>query len=340
MNSRFIRRSGFTIIELLVVISVIGLLIALLLPAVQAARETARRMWCSNNLKQIGLALHSYHDSHLVLPFGVGPDNDGVISSLGTLADRRYSAQSLILPYLEQATIHDRIDFNVAPFHPFVNAATGNAAVLAAQGTNVVNGEAAKAYISVFLCPSDLDRLDIIWSHNNYRVCNGSNWSGRTGNGMFGQVSSVRFAQVTDGLSQTAMVSERVKGTSNKQVFDELSDLYDLTGIWTESNFRNACEQLTALTAAAYNQDIESGQTWLEGNMNWTRYNHVLPPNRISCKNGFTWDGVIMTASSRHNGGVNVVLGDGSMRFVADTVDSDLWRGLGTIGGSDQTPGL
>lgn len=340
MNSRFVRCNGFTIVELLVTIAIIGLLIALVLPAVQAAREVARRMQCSNNLKQIGLALHGYHDSHLVLPFGVGPDNDGVISSLGTLDDRRYSAQSLILPYLEQSTIHDRINFNVAPFHPFVNAATGNASVIAAQGTNVVNGEPAKARISVFLCPSDLDRLEIIWSHNNYRACNGSNWSGRTGNGMFGQLSSVRFAQVTDGLSQTAMVSERVKGTSNKQVFDDLSDLYDLTGIWTESNFRTACEQLNALTAAAYNQDIESGQTWLEGNMNWTRYNHVLPPNRISCKNGFTWDGVIMTASSRHNGGVNVVLGDGSVRFAADAVDSDLWRGLGTIGSSDQSPGL
>ena len=221
-----------------------------------------------------------------------------------------------------------------------VNAATGDASVIAAQGANVVNGEAAKVHIPVFLCPSDLDRLDSIWSHNNYRTCNGSTWSGRRGNGMFGQVSSVRFAHVTDGLSQTAMVSERVKGTSNKAVFDDLSDLYDLAGIWTEASFRNACEHLTATTAAAYNQDIESGQTWLEGNMNWTRYNHVLPPNKISCKNGFTWDGVIMNASSRHNSGVNVLLGDGSVRFVADTVDGDLWRGLGTISGSDPSPGF
>ncbi|MCA9123931.1 MAG: DUF1559 domain-containing protein [Planctomycetaceae bacterium] len=340
MSYRLVRRNGFTIVELLVTIAIIGLLTALLLPAVQAARETARRMRCSNNLKQVGIALHGYHDSHSVLPFGVGPDNDGMISSLGTLDDRRYSAQSLILPYLELSTIHSRIDFDVAPFHPFVNAATGDASVIAAQGTNVTNGEAAKAHVSVLLCPSDLDRLASIWSRNNYRMCNGSNWSGRTGNGMFGQVSSVRFAHVTDGLSQTAMVSERVKGTSSQAVFDVLSDLYDLAGIWTESSFRNACEQLTATTAAAYNQDIESGQTWLEGNMNWTRYNHVLTPNRISCKNGFTWDGVIMTASSRHDAGVNVLLGDGSVRFVADVVDGDLWRGLGTIGDSDQSPGF
>ncbi len=340
MKHRRARRTGFTLIELLVVIAIIGLLVAVLLPAVQAARETVRRMKCSNNLKQIGLALHSYHDSMSVLPYGVGPDHDGVISTLGTLRDRRYAAQSMILPFLELRSVYDRIDFDVAPFHPFINAATGDPSVMAAHGKNVVNGEAAKTRIGVYLCPSDLDRLGSLWGHNNYRMCNGGNWSGRTGNGMFGQAKSVRFAAVTDGLSQTAMVSERAKGTWDKHVFDERSDLYDLTGIWTEAHFRTACDALTPIAAAAYNQDVESGQTWLAGNMNWTRYNHVLPPNQISCKNGFTWDGVILSASSRHHGGVNVLLGDGSVRFVAETVDADLWRGLGTIAGGDVAGGL
>ncbi len=336
MRVNNIRRPGFTVIELLVTIAIIGLLIALLLPAIQSAREVARRMQCANNLKQIGVALHSYHSTHSVLPFGVGLDHDVTISTMGTLDDRRYSAQSLILPQLDQANIYSRIDFNVAPFHPFVNAATGDQSVIAANGTNVVNGEAAKAHLDVFLCPSDMDRLSILWSHNNYRACNGGDWSGRTGNGMFGQITSVKFANVTDGLSQTAMFSERVKGTGDKSVYDKHSDLYDLTGIWLESAFRDRCDQLTPAVAATHNQDIESGQTWLEGNMNWTRYNHVLPPNQISCKNGYTWDGVIMTASSRHNGGVNILLGDGSMQFVSDSVDADLWRGLGTINGSDK----
>lgn len=331
------RRRGFTLIELLVTIAVIGLLIALLLPAVQAAREAARRLECTNNLKQIGIALHSYHSMHSVLPFGVGMDNDGPISSKGTLDDRRFSAQSLILAQLEQSAVYSQIDFNIAPFHPFVNAATGDASVIAAAGTNVLNGDAAKAPISIFLCPSDTDRLTNIWSHNNYRACNGSTWSGRTGNGMFGQITSVRFRDVVDGLSQTAMFSERVKGTASKTAYDELSDLYDVPGVWAEQDFRNACDQLTPLTAAAYDHDIESGQTWLEGNMNWTRYNHVLPPNKISCKNGITWDGVVMTASSRHNSGVNVLLGDGSVRFVAENIDADVWRGIGTINGSEAT---
>lgn len=340
MQDRRYRRIGFTIIELLVAIGVIGLLLALLLPVMQAAREAARRMRCSNNLRQIGLALHGFHDAMSTLPYGVGPDNDGVISTLGTLNDRRYAAQTQLLPYLELKAIYDRINFDVAPFHPFINAATGDPSVIATNGENVVNGEAARSRIDVYLCPSDLDRLGSPWGHNNYRMCNGGNWSGRTGNGMFGQAKSVRFAQITDGLSNTAMVSERAKGTWNKQVFDVRSDLYDLTGIWTEENFRTTCDSLTPIAAAAYNQDVESGQTWLEGNMNWTRYNHALPPNQISCKNGFTWDGVIMTASSRHNGGVNVVLADGSLRFVAESVDADLWRSLGTIAGGDSAGGL
>lgn len=331
------KSKGFTIIELLVVIAIIGLLVAVLLPAVQAVRESARRMQCANNLKQIGIALHNYHEAHSVLPFGVGLDHDGVVSSLGTLQDRRYSAQALLLPYLGESAVYDHIDFNVAPFHPFVNAATRDESVIAAHGANVVNGEAAKASLAVFLCPSDIDRLTSIWGHNNYRACNGGSWSGRTGDGMFGQISSVRFADVTDGLSQTAMFSERVKGTSDKTIFDALSDLYDLSGVWLESQFRDACDQLTPATAALHEQDIESGQTWLEGNMNWTRYNHVLPPNEISCKNGFTWDGVVMTASSRHPRGVNVLLADGSLRFVADNIDAELWRGFGTINKSDKS---
>ncbi len=340
MQHRRHRQVGFTVIELLVSIGVVALLFALLMPVLQVAREAARRMKCSNNLRQIGIALHGFHDVRSTLPYGVGPDNDGIISTLGTLNDRRYAAQAQILPYLELGNIFDRIDFKVAPFHPFVNAATGDASVIAADGENVVNGEAAKSRIDVYLCPSDLDRLESLWGHNNYRMCNGGNWSGRTGNGMFGQAKSVRFAQITDGLSQTAMVSERAKGTWNKEVFDTKSDLYDLTGIWTEANFRTTCDKLTPLSAAAYNQDVEAGQTWLEGNMNWTRYNHVLPPNKISCKNGFTWDGVILTASSRHNGGVNLVLADGSTRFAAESVDADLWHNLGTIAGGDLVGGL
>jgi prepilin-type N-terminal cleavage/methylation domain-containing protein/prepilin-type processing-associated H-X9-DG protein len=328
-------RRGFTLLELLVAIAVIGILVALLVPAVQAARESARRLKCRSNLKQIGIALHAYHDSHRVLPFGCGPDDDGPVSSIGSLGARRYSAQSQLLPYLEQANVYSLIDFQVATFHPFVNAGMGEPQLNEIGQSEAINGRAAVVTIPVFLCPSDLDRLQILWGHNNYRGCNGGSWSGRLGDGMFGQVSSVRFGNVSDGLSNTAMFSERCKGTWDDTLYDHLSDLYDLRGIWSEETFRQECGGLTPERARIYRQEIDSGQNWLEGNMNWTRYNHLLGPNRISCKNGITWDGVAMTASSRHPGGVNLLLGDGAARFVSDQIDEQVWRNIGTIRGDE-----
>jgi prepilin-type N-terminal cleavage/methylation domain-containing protein len=327
------RGRGFTLIELIVVMGVIGLLLALLLPSVQSVRETARRLQCQNNLKQLGLAAHAYHDSHSVLPFGVGDDQG---AQLGGTGDRRYSALALLLPWLDQRNVYERINFNVAPFDPYPIAGIGQQAVLDSSGDVITNSVAAKSVIPGLLCPSDMDLISFFWGRNNYRSCNGSTWSGRQGNGMFGQISSVRFGDVSDGLSNTALFSERCKGSWNDAVHDPPSDLYDLAGIWTESTFTSACEALSPMTAIAYHQDVESGMTWLEGNMNWTRYNHVLSPNRISCKNGLTWDGVIMSATSRHHGGVNLVLADGSVRFVSENVYPPTWQAIGTIGGNEE----
>lgn len=328
-------RRGFTLVELLVVIAVIALLIALLVPAVQFAREAARRIECTNNLKQIGTALHSYHETHGVLPFGCGPDDDGPVSSTGSLGSRRYSAQSQLLPYMERINVYNLINFNVAPFHPFVNAGMDEPEINQVGEAESINGRAAVTTIPVFLCPSDPNQLQILWGHNNYRSCNGSSWSGRGGNGMFGQVSSIRFAEVADGLSNTAMFSERCKGLWDETRYDYLADLYDIRGLWTEASFRRECGGLTPDTARAYRHEIDSGQNWLAGNMNWTRYNHVLPPNYMSCKNGITWDGVAMSASSRHSGGVNLLLGDGAVRFVSDQIDEQTWRDIGTIRGGE-----
>ena len=156
-------------------------------------------MSCGNNLKQIGLALHNYHSAHRVLPFGCGTDDDGVVSSMGTLNARRYAAQALLLPFLEQKSVQTLIDFKVAPFHPEVNAAMGNPAVYADPINLTKNGKAAVTKLAVFLCPTDLERQVAPWGPNNYRACTGSSWSGRLGDGMFGQVSSVKLESVRDG---------------------------------------------------------------------------------------------------------------------------------------------
>lgn len=322
------RRRGMTIIELLTVVAIIAVLIALLIPAVQQVRESSRRMKCLANLRQFGIASHNYHDAHRVLPFGVGFDEHPTVGHIGTLNDRRYSCHSLLLPYLEQSQVYAAINFNVAPFHPYVSALTGPGGELG------VNAIAATAKLDVFNCPSDLDRMPFPWGTTNYRSCNGSSWSGRNGNGMFGQISSVRFGDVVDGLSQTAMFSERAKGTGSPNVLDHLSDVYNLDNLWTESDFRDACDVVDWKNPSAYTtRDYDSGQTWLEGNMNWTRYNHSLGPNRLSCKNGTTWNGVAMSASSRHTGGVNLLMGDGSAQFVSDSIDIQEWRAMGSING-------
>lgn len=326
---------GFTLIELLVALVILAILLSLLLPAVQHVREAARRMTCGNHLHQIGMALHNYESIHRVLPFGCGPDHDGVVSSLGTLNDRRYSAHSQILPQLDQTAVYQRIDFNLAPFHPLVNAGTDDYDAYPDLTAVVVNGPAAATVIDVFLCPSDIDRLGTAWGRTNYRSCNGSTWDGRNGNGYFGQVSRVRLDDARDGTSQTALLSERCKGTWDHAVYDPLSDIYVTAGVWSEAAFLENCNSLSPETARAYHQNIDAGQNWLEGNFNWTRYNHTITPNRVSCKNGFTWDGVAMAASSRHPGGVNVVLGDNAVKFLSENLNPQVWQALGSIAAGD-----
>ncbi len=324
-GKRHLRNPGMTLIELLVVIAIIAILIALLLPAVQSARESSRRTKCLANLRQIGLALHNYHDAHTVLPYGVGPDQHDTIGHKGTLDDRRYSCHSMLLPFLEQTNVYKEIDFNLSPFHPYISAEPG-------PGGDLGINKVAATRISGFLCPSDLDRMPFPWGPNNYRSCNGSTWAGRTGDGMFGQITSVKFRDVRDGLSQTAMFCERAKGTGSPDVLDPLSDVYNINNLWTETAFRDACQVVDWQDSTQYTtRDYDSGQTWIEGNMNWTRYNHALAPNQNSCKNGTTWNGVAMPASSRHSRGVNLLLGDGAARFVNEEVDVDVWRALGSI---------
>lgn len=319
---------AFTLIELLAALAVIGVLLALLAPAIMAARESSRRLTCANHLHQLGLALHNYHSQYTVLPFGVGADRDPTVAGPGGIDDRRYSAHSQLLPFLDQMSLYRRIDFNVAPFHPYFNALKGP------SGEMPVNGAAAATRVAVFLCPTDLESGQSPWGQKNYRTNNGSTWNGRAGNGPFGQNSSVRLDNIRDGTSQTAMLSERCKGRWSAEV-NLRDDLVNRANLWTEATFRSWCGQLTPTQAAVLPRDPEGGQTWLEGNFNWTRYNHLLNPNFPSCKNGITWSGVALSASSRHPTGVNTLYCDGSVRFVTENIDRLVWSGTGSINGNE-----
>ena len=321
-------RDAFTLIEVLVVMTIIGMLVAVILPAVQAIREQGRRLQCVNNLKQIGLALASYHDTFQILPFGTGPDDDRREATTGDSKSRRFSTHSQLLLYLEQKPLFDAINFQVAPFYPYLHARPGP------LGDNL-NYTAAVAVVEVFLCPSDYNRGNFTWGRNSYRSCNGSTWSGRLSDGAFGQVSRVRFGDVVDGLSTTASFCERIKGVGREGPNNPLGDLFFKDANWTEGTLRQWCLDLSDQEASAYVQDRDGGRTWLEGNMNWTRYNHVLTPNLKSCKNRLTWSGVVMSATSYHPGGVNVLMLGGSVHLVRNVVNPSVWRALATIKGGE-----
>ena len=158
---------------------------------------------------------------------------------------------------------------------------------------------------------------------------------------MFGQSTRIGPANVRDGLSNTAAMSERLRGHDDFENVDVTSDQFRLAAPWTEAAFTEWCASLSDAEAIAlpkHYSNATTGLTWLEGNMSWTRYNHVLTPGSKTCINGVTWNGVIMTAGSRHAGGVGLLLGDGSVRFVKRTVSPPIWRALGTIAGGETLP--
>ena len=325
-------RRAFTLIELLVVITIIGLLIALLLPAVQMAREAGRRAQCQNNLRQLGIGLGNYLATTGVYPFGVGADGDEQIATFTSVSNRRYSLHAQILPYIEQTVLFNQLNFSIPPFYPDDN---GDPETVTGQGPNET---VAQTWIDVFVCPSDFNRLlSRPWGQNNYRSCNGSSWSGRTGDGMFGQSTRIGPANVRDGLSNTDAMCERIRGHDDYQQVDMISDQFRLAAPWTQDTFRAGAQlsDAEALQLPENPTNATAGLTWLEGNMSWTRYNHVLTPGHKTCINGVTWNGVAMTVSSRHGQGVGLLLGDGSVRFVKDSISPVVWQALGRIAGNE-----
>ena len=307
-------RSGFTLIELLVVIAIIAVLVALLLPAVQQARESSRRAQCKNNLKQIGLALHNYHDAFLRFP-------PASVTSIST--------QARILPYLEQTALYNSIDFNVGYNDP------SNQAALARD-------------IAVYRCPTDTDKLPgALGGRINYCTNTGTgiiyglpgatagstNYGMPAPEGIFFKNSGVRIADITDGTSHTAAISERIMGDGSNGISTPRSDTY------RPGTYPSTPDEMLADCRAVNTSDLSkqgysnNGAPWIQSHHSVTMYWHNAPPNERSCM--YPPSRIMTTASSRHAGGVHSALCDGSVRFVSESVDLATWRALGSRAGGE-----
>ncbi len=305
-------RRGFTLIELLVVIAIIAVLIALLLPAVQAAREAARRMQCVNNLKQIGLACHNYHDVRGALPAAEMVYNATSLSALSNL-----------LPFMEQTSLNNAINFSIT---------YGTPENLTAQNTRV----------NTFICPSDVaDTHPEVGGQTNYMANMGSwiVWMSASGpnaalappNGVFYGNSATRFADITDGLANTTFFSERVTADFSTGVISPISDVFFSPAQPTTLDAAVQACQAIDITNPASQFPLFMGAPWINGQHVFL---HVTGPDTRSC-GFFSALRACMPPSSRHSGGVNTLMGDGSVKFVKDSINITPWRALGTRAGGE-----
>lgn len=309
------------------------MLTSLLLPAVQSAREAARKAQCQSNLRQLGIAVHSYHDAEHTYP-----PADTQLNKPGY--GGYYSIHVRLLPYLEQTPLFNAVNFIVGTwptdtFHYYP--------LLEQVLLNRANATAMNTRVKLFLCPSDPGAF--VHTGNNYRGNVGVGPYEATtaeypdsGNGIFPEIGPIRNSQVRDGLSHTAMFSERLQGSGRlKSAPDPRKDmLMDLELNWTADDLLKACR----LSALAPQPDAytRAGKWWFWTGREHTLYNHAQSPNgRIpDCTMGGSLpQGDMCTAKSDHPGGVNVLMGDGSLRFISDGVSTAVWRGYGTRNGRE-----
>jgi prepilin-type N-terminal cleavage/methylation domain-containing protein/prepilin-type processing-associated H-X9-DG protein len=315
---------GFTLVELLVVIAIIGILVGLLLPAVQNAREAARRMQCSNNMHQLALAVANYESAHKRFPPGnlVGETFSGI------------SMHARLLPFIEQGAHYRLVDFKVPYNHPN-------------------NREALLSRIGTFRCPSDpVEGLPFnVGGSNNYYGCQGTtilfgavpnnasdvNYNQPRPNGVFFRDSDIGPRDILDGLSNTVAFGEKLTGDGSNAMSSPRTDTFR-PGVFPD-NADQAHQQCEAMDVTDISkQGISNvGAPWLWAYHSTTLYQQVAPPNKRSCM--FPPGRIMTTLNSNHASGVQVAMCDGSVQFISDNVDMTIWRALGTRAGSETVPG-
>jgi prepilin-type processing-associated H-X9-DG protein/prepilin-type N-terminal cleavage/methylation domain-containing protein len=300
----YVACSAFTLVELLVVITIIGILIALLLPAVQAAREAARKMQCGNNLKQISLGMLTYENANARLPIGVR-----------WLPDPFSTAFIALLPYVEQQALYGMYDYKVR---------------------NYSNPDVISQPISSYLCPSDtasgrklFDK--VYWARSNYAVCFGSNAmmissSNLNTDGAFRIGVGRSLSDFKDGASNTVVVSELIAGTVDKTRSD---GAFDTRGLWAQVVAGSACY----MHRDTPNSSVGDATFYDPSGADCVA---VLPELPCDNSQGTNLAAHHVAARSRHSGGVNMAFCDGHVNFCSDTVNLNVWRALSTVAGKNE----
>ena len=296
-------RRGITVVEILLTVGIVGVLVALLLPAIQSAREASRRAQCASNLRQLALGVASYESSHRFLPAGLSSDGESFLMS--------------VLPYIDNAQLWQE---SRRPGFKFPR-------------------------VAVFLCPSDGAEGFPGIAGANYAGCSGTRFEHGQFDGVFVYATRfanlqgryIRAAEVTDGLSLTAAISEllRADGSFRRSRVNWNTD--QVFGPNELDAFRAYCDTLPQDPHKLGWQGDRSarGTPWSNGNMGFTLYNHVMKPNQASCYNGSSVIDAAIAANSHHPNGISLAYADGHVSFISSGISVRVWRSLASRNGNE-----